>query len=127
MPFDKKTALALRKKHPDYNVITGSTDIALRVTKNNELLPEIIDLSQVKDMCFTKENESSFVFGSNLSLEEQEKVLKEFQTEFKLACQFVYSMTGEKNLLWFTPWLKDSINLRSSMIQQLYYRRIIPR
>jgi phosphoenolpyruvate carboxylase len=66
-----------------------------------------------------------YLSKSSLSAAEQEKVLNEFQTEFRLVCQFVLAVTGEKSLLWFKPWLKDSIELRSSMIHPLNILQII--
>lgn len=62
---------------------------------------------------------------SDLSLELQEKAFEEFLTEYRLACNLVYTMTDGKNLLWFRPWLKESINLRSSMIHPLNVLQII--
>ncbi len=70
LPFNKKDALKLRRMYPDAIVVTGSTDIALRVTKNNELLPMIIDLSQVHDLNFVEEYEEKIIFGSNFKLED---------------------------------------------------------
>lgn len=49
-PTALKEALELRSKHPDALLITGATDIALRVTKKRELLAKIIDLSHLDDL-----------------------------------------------------------------------------
>jgi xanthine dehydrogenase small subunit len=70
IPFTKKEALRLRKDFPQAIIITGSTDVALRVTKKHELIPEIIDLSLVKDLNFCREDKGSIVFGANLSMED---------------------------------------------------------
>ena len=49
-PKNVKTALKLRLKHPKSIIISGATDIALRVTKNHEKLKEIIDLSSISSL-----------------------------------------------------------------------------
>lgn len=70
IPFIKSEALKLRKEFPQAVIITGSTDVALRVTKKHELIPEIIDLSLVKDLNFIKEDKKGINFGANLSMED---------------------------------------------------------
>ncbi len=62
---------------------------------------------------------------SNLDEKEQQAVIKEFSRELKLATEFVKTMTQEKSLLWHTPWLEDSIKLRSPMIHPLNVLQII--
>ncbi len=47
------------------------------------------------------------------------KIVREFEREYNLALDFVFAMTGEKSLVWFRPWLEQSINYRSSMIHPL--------
>jgi len=49
-PVTLAEALSLKHQHPRATVICGATDIALRVTKNHELLKEIIDLSDVPEL-----------------------------------------------------------------------------
>ncbi|MBT3584596.1 MAG: phosphoenolpyruvate carboxylase, partial [Halobacteriovoraceae bacterium] len=66
-----------------------------------------------------------YLSKSNLSSAQQEQALEDFQVEYKLACQFVIALSGDKNLLWFKPWLNDSIELRSSMIHPLNILQII--
>jgi phosphoenolpyruvate carboxylase len=66
-----------------------------------------------------------YLLKSDLSKEEQETTFQEFLDEYNFACQFVSAITSEKNLLWFKPWLKDSITLRSSMIHPLNILQII--
>jgi len=62
---------------------------------------------------------------SDLDMDAQKIVIKEFSRELKLAKEFVKTITEEKNLLWHTPWLEDSIKLRSSMIHPLNILQII--
>ncbi len=62
---------------------------------------------------------------SNLSQDTQKQIISEFSSELRLAKEFVKTVTGEKDLLWHTPWLEDSITLRSSMIHPLNILQII--
>ncbi len=62
---------------------------------------------------------------SELTQKEQKIFFKEFESEFKDTVSFVKSLTGQKNLLWYKPWLSDSIELRSSMIHPLNILQII--
>lgn len=68
-PFTREQALTLRRDHPEAVIINGSTDIALRQTKKGELIPSILDLSGVDDLCFLKERGSQIIIGSGLRLE----------------------------------------------------------
>ena len=54
-----------------------------------------------------------------LSKNETEELFSVFCNEYKLTLKFMKAMTGEKNLLWFRPWLGQSIYFRSSMIHPL--------
>ena len=66
-----------------------------------------------------------YLSESNLSEQDQKEILKEFKKEYKMAVDFVKNVTGEKDLLWYRPWLSDSIKLRSSMIHPLNLLQII--
>jgi xanthine dehydrogenase small subunit len=68
-PFNLDDALLLRKNYPDAILINGASDIALRQTKNNELLKDIIDLSAIDELKRFEENDDGYYFGSGLSLE----------------------------------------------------------
>ncbi len=68
-PKSVKEALKLRMKFPNTLIICGATDIALRVTKNHEKLPEIIDLSFIsalQGISHTK-NSTKIMAGTTLS------------------------------------------------------------
>ena len=56
---------------------------------------------------------------SGLSGKLAKTTLLAFESEYRQACSFVRSMSGEQNLLWFRPWLGESIQLRSPMIHPL--------
>jgi len=66
-----------------------------------------------------------YLAKSELPKKDQEIIFQEFFKEYNLACNFVLSITKQKSLLWFKPWLKDSISLRSSMIHPLNILQII--
>jgi xanthine dehydrogenase small subunit len=70
LPFSKKEALLLRKKYPNALLISGSTDVALRVTKRHELLPEIIDLSHITELNYFKIENDTALIGCNYCLED---------------------------------------------------------
>ncbi|HOZ30230.1 MAG TPA: xanthine dehydrogenase small subunit [Bacteroidales bacterium] len=70
IPFSKQEALLLRKKYPNALLISGSTDVALRVTKKHEVLPEIIDLSNIDELKYCKAKENKLFVGSNYCLED---------------------------------------------------------
>lgn len=62
---------------------------------------------------------------SGLSKLQIENASKEFQIEFKLTLKFYFAVCKQKDLLWFRPWLGESINLRSPMIHPLNLLQII--
>ena len=66
-----------------------------------------------------------YLMQSELSDEQAEKVYKDFKKEYDLACAFVIAMSGHRKLLWFRPWLKDSIYLRAPMIHPLNLIQIL--
>lgn len=68
--FNLNDALHLRQQHPNAIIISGSTDVALRQTKKKELLSEIIDISQVKELDFFTETDYEFCIGASLTLEQ---------------------------------------------------------
>lgn len=66
-----------------------------------------------------------YLLKSNIDAKKQKEFFNEFSMQFKLSSEFVKNVTGEKDLLWFRPWLKESINYRSSMINPLNALQII--
>lgn len=76
-PKTKAEALALKDKFREAIVMNGGTDIALRVTKKNELLTNIIDLSGVAELKNATTNTQEIIVGAGLSLEEVKKIAKE--------------------------------------------------
>jgi phosphoenolpyruvate carboxylase len=62
---------------------------------------------------------------SGLEPEIARKAIGEFKKEFALALAFVRALTGERELLWFKPWLASSILLRAPMIHPLNLIQIL--
>ncbi|MEK6570224.1 MAG: xanthine dehydrogenase small subunit, partial [Bacteroidota bacterium] len=69
-PASLGEAITLLHQHPNAIVIRGATDVALRVTKNNEVLQEILDFSALHELETFTEKETEVVIGSGLSLQE---------------------------------------------------------
>lgn len=61
----------------------------------------------------------TYLVNSNISAELREKTYLEFCREVEKTKSFFSYVTGNKDFLWFRPWLQQSINLRSSMIHPL--------
>lgn len=62
---------------------------------------------------------------SGLTPAEIKTAATEFQTEFEMTCRCYFEICGQKDFLWFRPWLGESINLRSPMIHPLNLLQII--
>jgi phosphoenolpyruvate carboxylase len=58
-------------------------------------------------------------------LANEEKEFEEWDNEFSKTLKAFLEITGETNLLWFRPWLGESIYLRSSLIYPLNLIQII--
>lgn len=56
---------------------------------------------------------------SSLSKTEIANAIKQFEDELTLTHKCYYQICGKKDLLWFKPWLGESIMLRSAMIHPL--------
>ena len=69
-PNSLSEALSIKEHNPTALIINGATDIALLVTKQNQLLEEIIDLSGIEELKEMQESETDIIYGSGTSLEE---------------------------------------------------------
>jgi phosphoenolpyruvate carboxylase len=56
---------------------------------------------------------------STLSADRKKEAFSEFADEFAKTMKFFKELTGHDDVLWFRPWLKESIRLRSPMIHPL--------
>ncbi len=68
-PLTLSDALQFRKLHPQTIILNGATDIALRQTKKKELLVEILDISDVKELKYTIEEDQLFRLGAGIQME----------------------------------------------------------
>lgn len=63
-------ALRLKSEFSESLIVSGSTDVALRVTKKHETLASIIDISDVDELSFFKKEMDMCIAGSLCSLEQ---------------------------------------------------------
>jgi xanthine dehydrogenase small subunit len=68
-PFRLKDALVLRKTYPDAIIVNGSTDVALRQTKKREKLGTFLDISDVRELKYIKNDLKNWSAGAGVSLE----------------------------------------------------------
>ena len=68
-PFTLKETLEIKNKFPQALIVSGATDCALRVTKKHEILPLIIDISDVEEIKPLKKQGNTIVVGSATKLE----------------------------------------------------------
>jgi xanthine dehydrogenase small subunit len=84
-PADIKEAISLKHKHPKAVVLSGATDIALRVTKNHEIIKEIIDLSGVEELKEITETDSVISIGSDVLMNDIiQKTKKDFPALYEM-------------------------------------------
>ena len=82
-------AISLKHQHPEAIIISGATDIALRVTKGHELIKEIIDLSGIEELKNIVETESSMIIGAGVSMNDIiPKVKKDFPALYEMLSVF---------------------------------------
>lgn len=62
---------------------------------------------------------------SGLDREIASRAIREFKREYELTLTFVRAITGQRDLLWFKPWLATSILLRAPMIHPLNLIQIL--
>jgi len=60
-----------------------------------------------------------YLSQSKLSPSKQDEVYKSFESEYNKSVKFFKAVTQKNNLLWFRPWLQESIYFRSPMIHPL--------
>lgn len=68
-PFTLEDALSYRREVPEAQVVAGATDLALWQTKNKELLPALLDISDVKAFKYFEESPDDYTIGAGLSIE----------------------------------------------------------
>lgn len=68
-PFTLDEVLRLRFEHPGALLISGATDVALRQTKKHELLPCLLDISDVNEIKNITISDDEYVIGAGVSME----------------------------------------------------------
>ncbi len=85
---------------------------------------EPVFASYIKQAAFSLAKVDMGVFGfyvmsSDLEKSEKLKVLSMIEGEYKASCKAIKELTGQSKLLWSSPWLEESISLRSTAIYPL--------
>ncbi|HMV25502.1 MAG TPA: xanthine dehydrogenase small subunit [bacterium] len=75
-PATLSEALLYLAEHPEALIISGATDIALRVTKKHESLTSILDLSDVPELKDVSESGDKLILGAGLSLNQVRAIVK---------------------------------------------------
>jgi xanthine dehydrogenase small subunit len=84
-----KEALSLKSKYPNAIIISGSTDVALRVTKGHEVLPQLIDLSGVNELQSIHETADTLTLGAgNILTDVHQAVKKNFSALHEIISVF---------------------------------------
>lgn len=103
-----------------YNNLTEKEQEALKtIYGHNELLSTFIN-----SLGFTLRKVELpiwrlYIDQLSISKNEKEELFALFANEYEQTLKFYQQITGQKNLLWFRPWLGQSIYFRSSMIHPL--------
>lgn len=66
-----------------------------------------------------------YLQSSSLPAELKSETEKRFRREFSLCKKALHEISGESQLLWYRPWLQDSIHLRSPLIHPLSVLQLI--
>jgi phosphoenolpyruvate carboxylase len=66
-----------------------------------------------------------YLSESTLPKSEALRFQKQFAEEFAATLNFFHGLTGKKDPLWFRPWLRESVLLRSPMIHPLNLLQIL--
>jgi xanthine dehydrogenase small subunit len=69
LPANLEEALRLRSENPGARVVNGATDTAIRQNKFHEYLPEILDVSAVRELRTIGKQDDGYYFGAGVSLE----------------------------------------------------------
>ncbi|HMD13936.1 MAG TPA: xanthine dehydrogenase small subunit, partial [Bacteroidota bacterium] len=88
-PASLSEAVSLKHRFPDVLVISGATDIALRVTKRHEVLTDIFDLSDLDELKEITDTDETLSLGAGASLNSiKEGVKKNFPALYDMLTVF---------------------------------------
>ena len=94
MPVTTNELFEIKNQNPDFILINGATDIALRVTKKHELIPLIIDTMQIEELHLIRESIDHLYCGSAVTLNQLMDVSREWFPAIYDAC----SVFGSKQI-----------------------------
>ncbi len=80
--FDLNETLRLKNKYKDALIVSGATDCGLRVSKHHEILPLIIDISDVPEICNIEEKNDQFIIGAGAKIETIKKEIQKILPAF---------------------------------------------
>ncbi|MBF8294853.1 MAG: xanthine dehydrogenase small subunit [Bacteroidetes bacterium] len=75
-PATVDECLELMDKHPDAIVINGATDVAVRVTKQFEALPHVIDCSRINELQAVSSDSNALTIGAGVRLRELMRIVR---------------------------------------------------
>lgn len=113
---------------------TGSAWQTLTIKEKKALRQELkhnpLLLSYVKLLGFTLAKVELpiwelYLSKSGLEAKKVDAMIKGFRDEYNKSVQFVHEITQQRNLLWYRPWLRESIELRSVMIHPINLLQIL--
>lgn len=81
--------------------------------------------SYIKALGFTLAKVDLNIWKMYLAQAGQESAISEFEKEFEATLEAYHAICGQTELMWFKPWLGDSIQLRSLMIHPLNMLQIL--
>ncbi|ROS05635.1 xanthine dehydrogenase small subunit [Sinobacterium caligoides] len=81
-PATLQQAVELIASHPKARLVRGGTDLALEVTQHLRTIPEMIDLSRVKELNKLTVTDTEIVIGGARSLDSSVETLKNYYPEF---------------------------------------------
>lgn len=88
-PTSLFAVFARTQQHPDAVIVSGATDIALRVTKKHELIREIIDLSDVAELKAITDRPTALTIGGGVTLNDaMPKIEHDFPALYKMLSVF---------------------------------------
>ena len=70
------------ENNPNSEIISGGTDVALKITKELKTLTSIISISSIKELNFFKINKNFIEIGSATPLIDFQKIIKKYYSDF---------------------------------------------
>lgn len=106
------------------------SDHEFKIALKSAYATEPVFKSFIKALGFTLAKVDLSIWQIYLSQSDLDKVhaattIQEFKIELKKTLSFFHDLTAETELLWFRPWLQESIQLRSPMIHPLNVLQVL--